>query len=81
MIKSSRQEFQHNNSYNSNNITIIISQHIENPDIVRTVYSGIFTSGLFWDIQQYSAIVRHIEAYLGIIEAYRALIKNIRNST
>ena len=42
-------------------------RHIENPGIVRTVYSGIFR-----DIQQYSTILRlrHIEAYSGIIETF-----------
>ena len=35
------------------NVFITILQHIENPGIVRTVYSSIFR-----DIQQYSAMVR-----------------------
>ena len=34
MFKSSRQEFWHNNSYNSNNFIIAISRHIKNPGIV-----------------------------------------------
>ena len=42
MYKSSKKEFQfYNISYN-NNFLITISLHIENPGIVRTVYSGIF---------------------------------------
>ena len=50
-------------------------RHIENPGTVRTVYSGIFT-----DIQQYSAILRlrHIEAYSGIIEAFCAALSYSR---
>ena len=37
---------------------ITMSRHIENPGIVRTVYSGIFR-----DMQQYSAMLRHIEEH------------------
>ena len=66
---------------------IYMWQHIENTDIVRTVYSGIFR-----DIQQYSVMfghiegtLRHIEAYLGIIETDGAIIfgtlYNLYNNT
>ena len=40
-------------------------QHIENPGIVRTVYSDIFK-----DIKQYSAMFRHIEGHKGIFRHY-----------
>ena len=43
-----------------------IMRHIENPGIVRTVYSGIFM-----DI---------FEAYSGVVEEYGAIIRHIRNS-
>ena len=65
-------------SYN-NDVIITISWHIENHDIVRIVYSGIFK-----DIQQYSDMLRcikGIKANSGIIEAYGgAIIRHIRNS-
>ena len=67
MHKSSRQEFYHNNiSYN--NVTVTISQHIENPGIGRAVHSGIF---------RHWGTLRHTEAYLGIIVAYGDIIGNI----
>ena len=39
-------------------VIITILRHIENPDIVRTVYSGIFRH-----IQEQSAILSHVQAY------------------
>ena len=39
-------------------LIITILHHIENPGIVKTVYSGIFR-----DIQQYSAMLKHIEEH------------------
>ena len=54
-----------------------MSQHIEKPGILRIVYSGIFK-----DIQPCAGILRDIKAYekyLGIIEAYGAIISHIRN--
>ena len=67
MYKSSRQEF-----YDNNNVITTISRHIENPGIVRTVYSHIFQaySGKFRNIQPCSDILRGIKAYSGILEAY-----------
>ena len=63
-----------------NNFVINISQHIENPGIVRTVYSCIFRpiqshSAIFSHVKAYWGTLRHTEAYLGIIEAYGAIIK------
>ena len=59
-------------------------RHIENPGIVRTLYSDIFRH-----IQGHSAYVSHgqayrrtfrpIEAYLGIVEAYLAIFRHIQN--
>ena len=46
-----------------NNVIITISLQIENPGIVRTVYSGI----IFRDIQQYFVMFRYIEGHLGIL--------------
>ena len=44
MHKSRRKEFEYNNiSYNNNNVNITMSRHIENPGLVRTVFSGIFS--------------------------------------
>ena len=43
---------------NNNNVIITILWHIENPGIVRTVYSGIFRH-----IQGHSAIFTHAQAY------------------
>ena len=63
MYKSSRQEFEYNNiSYNNNNVIITISQ-----DIMRTLalleqFVQVF-SCTFTDIQQYSAIFRHVEGH------------------
>ena len=59
-------------------------QHIENPDIVRTIYSGIFRhiegySAIF-TIQPFSGILRDIRAYSGIFEAYGAIARHISNS-
>ena len=59
--------------------------HIKNPDIVETIYSGIFRH-----IQEHSVLVRyamtywgtfrHIEPHLGVIEAYGNIIRHIWNS-
>ena len=69
-----------------NNFIINISQHTENPGIVRTVYSCIFRpiqshSAIISHVKAYWGTLRHTEAYLGIIEAHGAIIKNIWNST
>ena len=51
-----------------------LMRHIENPAIVRTVYSSIFRS-----IQGHSAIFSHFQAYRGKsrhIEAIQALLKH-----
>ena len=42
MYKSIRQEFYSNISYNDDNVIITILWHIDNPSIVRTIYSDIF---------------------------------------
>ena len=52
-----------NINYKNNNVIITISLQIENPGIVRTVYSGI----IFGDIQQYFVMFRYIEGHLGIL--------------
>ena len=65
MYKSSRQKF-----YDNNNVITTISRHIENPGIVRTVYSETAYSGTFSNIQPCSDILRGIKAYSGILEAY-----------
>ena len=59
-------------------------RHIENPGIVRTVYSGIFRhiqghSAIFSHVQSYWGTLRHIKAYSGIIEAYRDILGTLRN--
>ena len=53
-----------NISYNNNNVIITISRHIENPGIVRAVYSWTFSniqpgSGIMMNIKAYSNIFRH----------------------
>ena len=50
---------------------------MENHDIEQFIQAF---SGIFRDIQQYSAMARHIQAYSGIIEAYGVIIRNIQNS-
>ena len=45
-------------------------RYIENPGIVRTVYSGIFRT----------AILRDINAYSGIIESYSNIFRTLCNS-
>ena len=50
-------------------------RHIENPDIVRTVYSYTFRhiqghSAIFSQVQGHLGTLMHIEAYSGVIEAY-----------
>ena len=47
-------------------------RHIENLYVVSIVYPGIFRH-----TQGHSAMFRHIEEYLGIIEAYGAMIRHI----
>ena len=49
MYKSNRREFQYNSISYTDDVIITISWHTENPDIVRTVYSGF--SGIFKDVQ------------------------------
>ena len=53
-----RQDLQYNNISYNNNIIITISQYIEKPGKVRTVYLGIFRY-----TQRYSAIFSHVQAY------------------
>ena len=62
--------------YNNNNIIMTILWYIENPGIVRLVYSGIFRhiQGL---IQVCSCILKDIKAYSGVVEAYGAIIRHI----
>ena len=59
-------------------------QHIENPGIVRTIYSGIFRHiqgySTIFTIQPFPGILRDIRAYSGIIEAYGAITRHISNS-
>ena len=64
-------------------------RNIENPAIVRTVYSKTFQeySGIFRDIQQYSAmfrpildIFRHTEGHRDIFRHYLCHIKHIQKS-
>ena len=60
-------------------------RHIENPGIVRTVYSGIFMyikghSAIFSHVQPCQGTLRHIQANVGIIKAYRAIFRHIENS-
>ena len=50
-------------------------RHIENPGIVKTVYSDIFrciqgNSPIFSHVLGHSGTLRYIEAYSGIIETY-----------
>ena len=52
-----------------------IMRYIENPDIVRTVFSGISRhtrkhSEIFSNGQSNLGVLRHIEVYSDIIEAY-----------
>ena len=67
-------------------VTIIsISRHIENPDIARTVYSGIFRHieerlAIFSYVQASLETLKHIQAYSGITKVYGAIIRHIRNS-
>ena len=46
-----------------------ITLHIKNPDIVTTIYSGIFR-----DIQQYSAMFIHIEEHQSILKHIQVLL-------
>ena len=52
-------------SYNKNNAIITTSRHIENPGIVRTVYSDIFSN-----IQPFSSILRKVKPYSAIFWIY-----------
>ena len=50
-------------------------RHVENPVIVRTVYSGIFRhfqgdSSIFSHTEGYQSIIRHTQALLKHIEPY-----------
>ena len=47
--------------------------HIENPGIIRTVYLAFST--IFRDIQQYSALFRHIQALPSYIEPYSDIFR------
>ena len=58
MVAERRQKFNYNNISYNNNIVIIISRHIENSGIVKTVYSGIFRH-----IEEHSVIFSHAQAY------------------
>ena len=53
-------------------ISTMIS-HIEYPGIIRTVFSGIFSN-----IQHYSAMFRHIEEYYSILMYIQALLRHIQ---
>ena len=57
---------------NNNNVIVTISRHIENPSIVRTVYSGIFR-----EIEQYSAIFSGIEEHQGILRHIKTLLRRM----
>ena len=58
MYKSSRQKFEYNNiSDNNDNVIITMLWHIENPGIVRTIYSVIFSH-----IYGNSPIFSHVQA-------------------
>ena len=50
-------------------------QHIENPGIIRTVYSGILRH--IQGHSAYSAMFRHIEGHSGNTEACGAIIRHI----
>ena len=52
-------------------------RHIENPSIVRKVYSGIFHLAIFSHVQT----LRHIETYSGIqhIEQYSEIFRTLCN--
>ena len=59
-------------------------RHIENPGIVRRIYSGIFNhiqgySTLFSHGQPYWGTISYIEEYSGIIEIYWAIFRHIQN--
>ena len=78
---------------NSNTITSVsiiimllwlLLWHIENPGIVRTVYSGIFRyiqrdSAILNHVQAYGGVFRHVEAYSAIIVGYGAIIRHAQN--
>ena len=56
-------------------------KHIENPGIIRTVYSGIFRhiqwhSAILSHFQTYWGTLRHVEAHSGIIEAIFRILCN-----
>ena len=58
-------------------------RHFENPDIVKTVYSYIFShiqghSAIFSQVQGHLGTLMHIEAYSGVIEAYWTIFSHIR---
>ena len=71
--------------------SVLIQQNFPYPEnflvalLVTVVYSGIFWpirghSAIFNHVQVYWGTLRHIEAYLGIIDTYRVIIKNTLNS-
>ena len=70
---------------NSNTITLV-TIIIMLPQLYRGILRTLVESeqfiqtffGIFRDIQQHSAMFRHIEGYSGIIEAYEAIFKHIR---
>ena len=53
-------------------------RHIENPGIVKTVYSGICRH---MQGHQYSAMFRHIEGHQGIFNHIQALLRHIEPLT
>ena len=58
MYKSSKQDFQYKNIGYADDVIITISWHIENPDIVRIVYSAILRH-----IHGHSARFSHVPVY------------------
>ena len=83
MYKSTRQKFWYNNiGCNKENVILTMSRHIENPDIVTTVYLSIFIYiqgylGIFSNVREYWGVLRDTETNSGIIEAYGTLINVI----
>ena len=55
---NSNNDDNNNNNNNNNNVITTISRHIDNPGILRTVFSGIFRH-----IQGHSSIFSHVQTY------------------
>ena len=60
-------------------------RHIENPGIIKTVYSDIVRSiqghsAILSHVLAYCRILRHTESYSSIIKAYWVISRNIQNS-